>query len=159
MLLPKTGGNMARPRSDVFQRFESKVKRVESGCHEWQSTIKNTGYGGFWHDGKPQTAHCVAYQLYKGEIPKGMVIRHSCDNRKCVNVEHLILGTQADNINDMDGRNRRGFGSKLNLAQIAEIKELIKQRYPQAEIASRYGVTQTAISKIKLGKSKYYKPV
>lgn len=150
---------MARPRSDIFQRFESKIKKVDSGCHEWQSTIKNTGYGGFWHDGQSQSAHCVAYQLYKGEIPKGMVIRHSCDNRKCVNLDHLILGTQTENIRDMDIRNRRGFRSKLNLIQIEEIKKLLEQRYSQVEIAKRYGITQTAISKIKLGKSKRYKPV
>lgn len=150
---------MARPRSDVFQRFESKVKKMDTGCHEWQSTIKNTGYGGFYHDGKSQTAHSVSYQLYKGIVPEGMVIRHTCDNRKCVNPEHLLIGTQRDNIKDMDVRNRRGFISKLSQVQVAEIKELLSQRFSQFEIAKKYGVHQGTISKIKLGKTKHFKPI
>lgn len=148
---------MARPRSDVLMRFESKVKILESGCHEWQSTIKGTGYGSFHHDGEAQGAHRVSYQLYKGEIPKGLIVRHKCDNRKCVNPDHLILGTQTDNVRDMDERNRRRSRGKLTEKDAAEIRKLLEQRFSQTEIAKRFGVKQTAISRIKLGKTKLFK--
>lgn len=148
---------MARPRSDVYNRFKEKVKIVENGCHEWQSTIKRDGYGQFWHDAKPQKAHKVAYELFKGEVPKGLIIMHTCDNRICVNPDHLKLGTTKENIADMDAKKRRGTKSKLTYADVAKIKKLLEDRYSQQYIADQFGVNQTTISCIKLGKTTLFK--
>ena len=148
---------MARPRSNVFQRFGSKVKVLESGCHEWQSVIKPDGYGRFHHEGRGQAAHRVAYQLYKGEIPAGAVVMHSCDNRICVNPAHLSIGTHQDNIDDMDTKKRRGTKCPLTLAQVEKIRMLLRDRYSQREIGELFGVGQTVISRIKLGQTKLFK--
>ena len=148
---------MARPRSDVFQRFESKVKVLESGCHEWQSVIKRDGYGRFHHNGSGQGAHRVAYQLYRGEIPKGAVVMHSCDNRICVNPAHLSIGTPQSNVSDMDTKRRRGTKSKLTYAQVERIKFMLECRYSQQLIAEKFGIDQTTVSRIKLGKTTLFK--
>jgi len=148
---------MARPRSDVYVRFQKKVEIMPSGCHEWRSQIKRDGYGRFHHEGRSQSAHRVAYQLYLGEIPDGKVVMHKCDNRICVNPDHLSVGSLQDNIKDMDIKQRRGTKSKLTYAQVEEIKEMAKDRFSQFVIAEAYGVHQTTISRIVLEKTTKFK--
>lgn len=148
---------MTRPRSDVFERFSSKVEVVESGCHEWRSQIKRDGYGRFHHEGKGHAAHRVAYMLYVGPIPDGKVIMHACDNRICVNPKHLRVGTLAENIADMDAKKRRGTKSKLTNADVEEIKRMYSERHSQFVIADKFGVHQTCISRIVLGKTTKFK--
>lgn len=80
-------------------------------CWEWQKYIcRSTGYGRLSDsDGRTKIqAHRVSWRLHHGEIPQGMLVRHTCDNRRCVNPSHLLLGTQADNVRDMIERNRQG---------------------------------------------------
>jgi len=149
---------MSRPRSDVNERFFAKVKRVETGCLEWQSTIKKDGYGSFHFNGGQVQAHRVAYELFFGKIPVGVKVLHKCDNRKCVDINHLFLGSLADNVTDMDSKNRRGSKSKLTYDQVEQIKGMIADRYSQAEIGEIFGVGQTVISRIKLGKTRIFKP-
>tara|TARA_R110001606_G_scaffold115974_2_gene244548 strand:- start:697 stop:1032 length:336 start_codon:yes stop_codon:yes gene_type:complete len=101
-------------------------------------------------------AHRFAYALSKGEIPDGFVVRHTCDNPACCNPDHLILGTQADNIADMykRKRNRKAKGednsnSKLTAKQAMEI---YSSPLPPKQLAKCYSITETAVSKIKLKK-------
>ena len=147
-----------RPKSDVFTRFKSKILIAVNGCHEWQSTIKKDGYGSFYFDGNQVQAHRVAYELFVGKIPKGMILLHTCDNRKCVNIEHLVAGTTQENISDMDAKGRRGTKSKLTYAQVDEIKKmLLDRKNSQQKIGELFGVDQTTISKIMLGRTTKFK--
>jgi hypothetical protein len=82
------------------------------GCWEWPgSRNPQTGYGQLssWEDGKRRlyTAHRTSYRAFRGEIPAGLQVLHSCDNRPCFNPAHLFLGTHADNMRDMDEKGRR----------------------------------------------------
>lgn len=147
---------MARPKSDPVKRFLAKVVQMDSGCHEWQSTLHRDGYGKFYYEGKQAQAHRVAYELFVGTTG-GKWVLHKCDNRKCVNPDHLFLGDAIDNIADMDKKGRRGTLSKFTYLDVEEIKKLLSERYSQQSIADKYGVVQTTISKIKLGKTKLFK--
>lgn len=88
----------------VQVRFEAKVERSESGCHEWTGyRDPATGYGSFARkrdDGTwaPTTAHRASYELYVGPIPAGLVLDHLCRNRGCVNPDHLEAVTQRTNV-------------------------------------------------------------
>lgn len=146
--------NMAigRPPSDERTRFLGKVLVLPSGCHEWTSTTNRGGYGKFYFRKKQSVAHRVSYQLFVGEIPAGDYVLHRCDNRKCVNPEHLFLGNAAANVADMDKKKRRGTRSRLTAKDVEEILILLGDRYSQQFIADKFGVSQKTVSRVKLGK-------
>lgn len=75
--------------------FMKKIEKT-SGCWNWKGQISKAGYGR--HCCK--YAHRLSYQYYKGEIPKGLMICHTCNNKACVNPEHMYLGTAYDNAQD-----------------------------------------------------------
>ncbi|MDE3022306.1 MAG: HNH endonuclease [Pseudomonadota bacterium] len=72
-----------------------------------------------WHDGKNQTAHTVAYSVFVGPIPKGLHVRHTCDTPACINPEHLVLGSHADNMRDKSVR-KRVHGSKNPMSKFTD---------------------------------------
>lgn len=75
----------------------------------------NLGYGQFGVGGKTQKAHRVSYSYFVGDVPKERLVLHSCDNRSCVNPNHLRIGTQKDNMDDMVIRKRHWvFGKSLS---------------------------------------------
>ena len=145
--------SIGRPKSDEKERFLVKVKLVENGCIEWQGTKNRGGYGKFYFRGKQDVAHRVSYELFVGPISKGKWVLHRCDNRKCVNVDHLFLGNCKDNILDMDTKGRRGTKSKLTYTDVENIKKLLAERYSQQKIAEMFNVHQGTVSNIKLNKT------
>lgn len=147
--------------------FWSRVKKTEGdGCWEWQDRLNIGGYGQCTYQGRPYVTHRVAWMIEKGEIPKGMLVCHHCDNRKCVRIDHLFLGTYKDNTADMmrKGRHSKGDrsspksrarGERHPHAKLTEeqVREIRKSNLPQKELCGIYGLHQTAISDIRLRKS------
>lgn len=103
------------PKSPDYKRFISKIAFGEDDeCWPWTGSLQNWGYGKI-KIGHRIYAHRIAYETWVGEIPDGMLIRHTCDNPACCNPHHLLLGTTQDNVNDMveRGRNKHVVGENM----------------------------------------------
>lgn len=94
-----------RPSRPVEERFWEKVDK-SGDCWVWTASRNASGYGQFQMGG-PNVAHRVAWILANGPIPKGLFVLHSCDNRACVRIDHLRLGTPKENGHDQVLRDRK----------------------------------------------------
>ena len=130
-------------------------------CIEHTGSIRKDGYGTVWQDGRRKTAHRVAFELAHGEIPDGMCVCHACDNRKCVNPDHLFLGTYEDNNRDMTekGRHVSCPGEKHGMRVLTEwqARFIWNCRHAfkyggQAQLARMWGVSRRTINNITSGK-------
>lgn len=128
-----------------------------SGCRVWQGHTAR-GYGRLTYKGRFTLAHRAIWTAKNGDIPAGLLVCHTCDNRLCVNVNHLFLGTHADNAADMvsKGRWKTGVpqgGYKKTAARLsAETVILLRQSTePQVVLAARYGVSPETIRRAKKG--------
>lgn len=153
------------PLSERFWRHVD--KRSPDECWGWRGYKLKTGYGLFNLDvsrankNKSTTASRVAWQLTYGEIPQGKDICHRCDNPPCVNPAHLWIGTPKENTLDMimKDRHRPGWvpGEKngqsiLTESDVLKIREhYSNDAYSRSELASIFGVSQSAIKKVCYG--------
>ena len=137
-----------------LERFWSKVhKGAADECWQWIGPVASHGYGRFTRGRKwEETSHRISWEFVNGPIPKGQVIRHTCDNRRCVNPAHMELGHQRENVRDVWIRRRRS--TKLTIEQAREIREraLSGPRGIGQELAAEFGCSVHTVSNIKLGK-------
>ena len=90
-----------------IERFNQKINKTNT-CWLWTGAQNSKGYGAMSYNGKVINAHRLSYLLHKGEIPDKLIVCHTCDTPRCVNPDHLWLGTHTDNNHDMIKKNRHG---------------------------------------------------
>lgn len=97
----------------------------EGNCLVWQGCVNTDGYPKINRKGDANTkGHRYVYEQCKGEIPKGNVVRHTCDNKLCLNPDHLIVGTNLDNVNDRIARGRTyGHVAEDELVNVANLRK------------------------------------
>lgn len=138
------------------EAFLARAIAKNSGCVEWSGSKDKKGYGQLRIGGKLVKAHRYAWSRVNGAIPKGKVVLHMCDNPKCVNVLHLSVGTQLENVADMDAKGRRinnqpkGAANGNSKLTDNDVRAIRCDNRRQVDIAKTYGIAQTVVSKIKL---------
>jgi hypothetical protein len=134
---------------------------TETGCFEVISHVAGrSGYPSISIHGKLELIHRHIWKECFGDIPEGMFVCHKCDNRVCINPEHLFLGTQGDNLIDMASKGRSTRGEKDAMARLTEIDVRdIRSRYTYGDkvngnnaLAREYGMSPAQISRIHNGK-------
>ena len=142
-------------------RFRSKCGAPDSrGCIPWTAHKSKTGYGSLLLasvGSKKTCAHRIAWVLAKGDLPPKVLVLHRCDNPSCVNVDHLFLGSQKANMEDMVSKQRHPWRAgityrKLNATDGERIRDLRRAGCTQQEVADWLGVSRPLISLIESGK-------
>ena len=156
--------------ASVEERFMAYVQKTTT-CWVWTGHLTKSGYGCFRWKTSGRRAHRVAYQLFKGQVPTGKVVMHNCDNRPCVNPEHLSLGTHLDNMRDMVSKGRSCSGDRTNARMHPELRQgerngraklsetdvrTIRRSYERytnggngiVPLASKFGVSPSTIARI-----------
>ena len=131
----------------VLDRFMDKVELVDTGCYEWTAGCCGGGYGVFFIDRVSYRAHRIAWELLVGDIPEGKWVLHDCDNPKCVNPDHLYIGSHQDNVDDMVRRGRTV--AKLTRQEVDEIRYKYASGLCSAiNLGDEYGVHRNQIHRI-----------
>lgn len=130
-------------RQSTNPQYAVEDRGYTSPCWIWQWSNDRLGYGVVKDGGRNRKAHIVFWERANGPMPKGLVLDHLCEQKACVNPEHLEPVTHTENI-------RRCKHTKLNEAAVREIRSL-RGVVPGAELARRFGVTRSAIYRVQVG--------
>lgn len=145
----------------LMERFWDKVKKTND-CWWWTAATQSNGYGEFGLPGRRTiVAHRFSWIIRNGPIPTGRFICHHCDNKLCVNPDHLFVGTHQDNVDDMVKKGRHRFlsgenngMSKLDSKKVRRIRDFYEQGgLGQRCLAAMFGVSQFNVSLIVRGET------
>lgn len=144
-------------RHSLAEKLAARTVVSPSGCWEVSGAALHSGHVQL-SEGSPSgrdfhrvRAHVFAWEQANGQrAPQGMVVMHRCDNPRCVNPDHLRLGTQRDNILDSIRKGRYNvFGhQKLNAQQVLQIRQLRAKGWTQRAIATKFGISRNHVSAI-----------
>lgn len=148
-----------------LDRFSAKVgHETAAGCTEWTGYADKHGYArvrvSSQRGANQELTHRAIYAYVHGPIPEGMVVMHRCDNPKCVNIKHLMLGTSDDNVQDMIAKGRHAWKvktpwQKLSAEDAKLVRRLRAMEMTQQRIADLVGVSRPLISMLLGGKLVY----
>lgn len=137
---------------ELRRRFMQKVDQSE-GCWDWCGASRGNGYGAIKVNGKVVDAHRVSYVIHKGPVPVGKLVMHSCDNRTCVNPEHLSLGDCKDNHNDAIAKGlvkpfRPKRSEPLTVEQVDEIRLQYERGVGIIELSRKFNIARTSLRRV-----------
>lgn len=138
-------------KTDILTHVLSRCVRSPSGCLLWQGSINN-GYGHTQVKGRMKKVHRVVWEENHGPIPEGLLVCHTCDVRNCEDINHLFLGTDKDNVQDMMMKNRDAMrGTKNPHAKMTDemVREIRNAEGTHRYLAAKYNVNVAQITRVK----------
>jgi hypothetical protein len=141
---PRKGVLSAKKMASFFARA---IKNNETNCWEWNGCLTGNGYG---HCAllNEKKAHRVSYKLHYGDILDKMIIMHKCDNRICVNPEHLQQGTHKENMSDMKDKGRAATSYKPHLTE-EQVKAIYLSKSSISQLVKQYNLNIRTIERIR----------
>jgi hypothetical protein len=148
-----------RKKISLEERFSEKFRVVDGGCWLWTASKNRGGYGQFMAYGRPHLAHRISWRIHHGLLPDELHVLHKCDTPACVNPNHLFLGSDADNVQDMlmkgrANRRPRVFAENHGMAKISNqiALAIFNSSGSQRSIAKSFNVSQSTVNSIKTGR-------
>lgn len=159
---------MLPPTFDLSERIAAHVVTAHGGCMEWNGSRDGRGYALISVHDRTRRVSRLVWELTNGPIPEGLHVLHRCDNPPCVALEHLFLGTPADNAHDRDAKGRgkppshlgypspntrgeKNVNAKLTIAQVSEIRERHRSGASTAQMARDYLVGESTVRHVLKG--------
>jgi HNH endonuclease len=130
----------------LHERLINRSDKIENGCWIWNACRSDKGYGLIGYAGKSRRAHRLAWEVFRGPIPKGAQVLHRCDTPPCINPDHLFLGTHGDNMNDRLVKGR--WKTKISDQDVKTIRSLAARGERKPVIAERFGIHLMNVYKI-----------
>ena len=141
-----------KPRPPKERFYDNKfVVDKKTGCWNWIAAMggdEKHSCGRFNIKGKCVHSHRASWIVHYGEIPEGLVVCHKCDNRLCVNPQHLWLDTQSNNLRDMFKKKRYGSNQKLDKKSVLKIRKLYDSGVSPTEIGRRFDIGRGTVWRI-----------
>lgn len=152
--IPPAPGSRVKGRT-ALERVRERSKPTQSGCIEFTGALDSRGYGRVWDlEGRYMAAaHRVTFMAVHGPIAPTQLVCHRCDNPACVNVDHLFIGSHADNSADMVAKGRSTW--KVTDEQVKEIREAAANGERQRDIARRLGIAQATVGRVVRREQRY----
>lgn len=151
--MPPKASYVLDPRNRILENIN-----IVDECWIWLRSIR-AGYGGMTVAGVKWRAHRYSYTVFKGEIPEGKLIKHSCDVKLCVNPQHLSTGTNSDNVQEALARNLIPVGeehhnNKYSEGQVGKVRTMRSMGHTYKEIAANTGVNYHTVWDIVNGRAR-----
>ena len=143
-------------RTEIIRAFWSRVKKLRGrdGCWLWTGGVNHKGYGKFYANGNPNIrAHKFAFKLANRKLPRGKLLCHRCDVRRCVRPTHMFVGTIADNQKDMARKGRARFGERhpqahISASTVSKVRCLYRGGMRQVNISRKLRLPSSTVSRI-----------
>ncbi len=149
---PRAAGELFDPEAAAFVAQRSR-RDAGSKCLIWGGPMGRGGYGCGSFRGIRFLAHRLSYYSAHGPIAAGLHVCHRCDNPRCVNVEHLFVGTAQDNMNDMRAKGRGRWHTLLNEGLVADIRRRLADGCSVAQVSRETSIKYGTIFAIKQGRT------
>jgi hypothetical protein len=142
-------------------RIFNRIQKAASGCWLYTGGISSSGYGIVSIKNRSVHVHRLAYSLKCGPIPEATCVLHRCDIRRCINPDHLFLGSLADNNRDCmdkgrtaDRRGEKNTGAKFTPKRVARVRRAYGTgRFSQRTVGEMFGISQQQVSSIVRGQA------
>jgi hypothetical protein len=148
----KKGAPLRTAAISPMDRLMRRAERQSNGCLLWKGPLHN-GYGRISLCGENVSTHRLMFTLLNGPIPDDLFVCHKCDDPRCINPEHLFLGTPADNSTDMVVKGRSPRGRRNANARLSDdvVREIRASKDSLSVLGRKYGVSPSTISNARRG--------